>query len=163
MSFMRFTRQMDGTWKCHSEWGIPVIKKQTWYILTDKWILAKKKFRIPTIQLTDHMKPKKKEDHTKVWMQTVLLRRGKEIILGDRGREEGERKGGRRDGLTIRALAALPEHSGLLCGTHDSQLTPACDFNYRRSNSVFWSPWSLHSCTNTHTHTHTHTCTYTNK
>jgi hypothetical protein len=38
------------------------------YILTDKWILDKKKLRIPTIQLSDHMKPKKKEDHTKVWM-----------------------------------------------------------------------------------------------
>jgi hypothetical protein len=53
------------------------------------------------------MKPKKKEDHTKVWMQTVLLRRGKEIILGDRGREEGERKGGRRDGREVQRVQNL--------------------------------------------------------
>jgi hypothetical protein len=43
-------------------------KENKWYVLTDKWILDKKKLRIPMIQLTDHMKPKKKEDHTKVWM-----------------------------------------------------------------------------------------------
>jgi hypothetical protein len=41
--------------------------KHTWYVLTDKWILAKRKHRIPMKQLTDHMKLKKKEDHTKVW------------------------------------------------------------------------------------------------
>jgi hypothetical protein len=39
-----------------------------WYIFTDNWILAKKKLGIPKIQLTDHMNPKKKEDHTKMWM-----------------------------------------------------------------------------------------------
>ena len=42
-------------------------------------IIAKRKLRITTIQLTDHMKPKKKDDYTKV--TTVLLRRGKKIIL----------------------------------------------------------------------------------
>ena len=46
----------------------PSHKNHTYYVLTDKCILAKKKLRIPRIQLTDHMKPKKKEDHTKVWI-----------------------------------------------------------------------------------------------
>ena len=37
-----------------------VTKEHKWYVLTDMWILAKKNLGIPTIQLTDHMKPKKK-------------------------------------------------------------------------------------------------------
>ena len=36
-------------------------KEYTWHVLADKWILAKK-FGIPKIQFTDHMKLKKKED-----------------------------------------------------------------------------------------------------
>jgi hypothetical protein len=59
---------MDGTSIFHSELGNPVIKEHTWYVLTNKWILVKKKLGILMIQLTDHMKPKKKEDHTQVWM-----------------------------------------------------------------------------------------------
>jgi hypothetical protein len=51
---------MDGTRKYYSEWGNPVTKNHEWYVLTDKWILAKKKLRLATIQLTDHMKPKKR-------------------------------------------------------------------------------------------------------
>jgi hypothetical protein len=51
---------MDGTRK-YFEWGYPVIKEHIWYVLIDKWILAQK-LRIPKIQLTDHMKLKKKED-----------------------------------------------------------------------------------------------------
>jgi hypothetical protein len=43
---------MDGTRKYHP-------KGYTWYILTDKWILAKI-FRIPMMQFTDHMKLNKK-------------------------------------------------------------------------------------------------------
>jgi hypothetical protein len=66
--FFEIRRQMDGTWKYHPEWGKPVTKEHTWCVPTDKWILAKKKFGIPTIYLTDHLKPEKKEDHTEVWM-----------------------------------------------------------------------------------------------
>ena len=48
-------------------------KEHTWYALTDKWILAQK-FGIPKIQFTNHMKLKKKEDHS---MDTSIhLRRG---------------------------------------------------------------------------------------
>jgi hypothetical protein len=35
-------------------------KEHTWYVLTDKWILAQK-LGISKIQFTDHMKLKKKE------------------------------------------------------------------------------------------------------
>jgi len=45
------------------EWGIPVTKEHTWYIITDKWILSFK-LGIPMIQLTDHMQLKKKEDQS---------------------------------------------------------------------------------------------------
>jgi hypothetical protein len=64
---------MDGTRKCHSEWGNPITKEHTWNALTDKWILAKK-FRMPRIQFMGHMKLKKKEDHSVD--TSVLLRRG---------------------------------------------------------------------------------------
>jgi hypothetical protein len=37
------------------------LKEQTWYALTDKWILAKK-LRISRTQFTDHVKLKNKED-----------------------------------------------------------------------------------------------------
>lgn len=36
--------------------------------LYDKWTLAKKKLRIPIIQVSYLMKPMKKEDHRKEWM-----------------------------------------------------------------------------------------------
>jgi hypothetical protein len=54
---------MDRTRKYHPEWGKPITKENTWYALTDKWILAHK-FGIPKIQFTDHMKLKKKEDQS---------------------------------------------------------------------------------------------------
>jgi hypothetical protein len=44
-------------------------------------------------KLSDHIKPKKKEDPTKVWMlQSFLLMWGKNIILGSRRKEGSERK-----------------------------------------------------------------------
>jgi hypothetical protein len=48
-------------------------KEHTWYVLTDKWILAQK-LRISQIQFIDHMKLKKKED--KSLDTSILLRRG---------------------------------------------------------------------------------------
>ena len=44
------------------------------------------------IQLTDHMKLKKKED--KSVGAFILLRRGNKIIMGDRGRNISERERG---------------------------------------------------------------------
>ena len=92
---------MNGTWKCHPECGNPVTKEHTSLVLTDKWILAKINLRIPTIQLRNHMKAKKKEDHTKVWMlQSYSI--GKENKLWEAewerdmgGREAGERERGK--------------------------------------------------------------------
>jgi hypothetical protein len=54
-----------------------VTKEQTWYVLTDKWILAQK-FGMPEIQVTDHMKFKKKEDQS---MDALLLFRSVNKIL----------------------------------------------------------------------------------
>jgi hypothetical protein len=51
---------MDKMRKYHPEQGNPVIKENTWYVLTDKQILAQK-LRIPKIQITDHIKLKKKD------------------------------------------------------------------------------------------------------
>jgi hypothetical protein len=52
-------------------------KEQTQYVLTDKCILAGK-FRIPQIQFTDHMKPKKKEVQNVD--ASVLFRRVNKIL-----------------------------------------------------------------------------------
>ena len=43
---------MDGNRKYHPEQGNSGPKEDAWYVLNDKWILAKK-FRIQMIQLTD--------------------------------------------------------------------------------------------------------------
>ena len=47
-------------------------------VLTDKWLLSQK-FRIPKIQLTDHMKPNKKDQNVDA---SVLFRRVKKILTG---------------------------------------------------------------------------------
>ena len=57
-----------------SEVGNPTTKEHTWYVLTDKWILAQK-LRITKIPFTDQMKLKKKEDQSMGIL--VLLRREK--------------------------------------------------------------------------------------
>ena len=44
-------------------------QKNTWYVITDKWILAQN-LRTPNIQLTDHMKLKMKEDQS---VDTLIL------------------------------------------------------------------------------------------
>ena len=46
---------MDGSGGYHPGWGNPITKEVTWYALTDKWILAKKR-RIPKKQFVKHMK-----------------------------------------------------------------------------------------------------------
>ena len=53
--------------------------EKTWYVLTDKWILAQM-FGIPKIQFTDHMKPKKEEDQNVD--ASVLFRRLNKILTG---------------------------------------------------------------------------------
>ena len=58
-------------------------------MLTDKWILGKE-CGIPTVQLMDHMKLKRKEDQRVT--VSVMLRRGNKIIKESRGWEELGRK-----------------------------------------------------------------------
>jgi len=64
---------MNGSKKYHPEWGNPIRKEHTRYVLTEKWILILK-LGIPKIQFTDHMKLKKKDKSVDI---SVLLRRGK--------------------------------------------------------------------------------------
>jgi hypothetical protein len=59
-----------------------VTKEYTWYVVMDKWIVGKE-HGIPTIQLTDHMKLKRKEDQRVD--ASVLLSGGNNIIKGSRG------------------------------------------------------------------------------
>jgi len=42
------------------------MKEHTWYVLTDKWMLVIKKVEMSTMQFTDHIIPKKKENCTKL-------------------------------------------------------------------------------------------------
>jgi hypothetical protein len=71
-------RQMDETRKYHPEWGISITKEHTWYVLTDKWILAPK-LGISKIQFTDYMKLKKEDQCVDA---SVLLKTGKKILTG---------------------------------------------------------------------------------
>jgi hypothetical protein len=73
----------------------PITKEHTWYVLTDKWILAQN-FGIPKIQFTNHMKLKKKEDQS---MDTlILLRRGNKIPME---RVTETKCGAETEGMTI--------------------------------------------------------------
>jgi hypothetical protein len=58
---------MDETRNYYPERSNLITKEHTQYALTDKWILAQK-LRIPKIQFTDHMKLKKKEDQSVVFL-----------------------------------------------------------------------------------------------
>ena len=49
--FMKFLGKMDGSGGYHPDWGNPITKEVTWYVLNDKWILAQK-LRMPKVQGT---------------------------------------------------------------------------------------------------------------
>jgi hypothetical protein len=72
-------RQIDRTRKYYPKWDNPVTKVHTWYVLTDKWILAQT-FGILRIQFTDHIKLRKKKGQSVD--SSILLRRGNKIITG---------------------------------------------------------------------------------
>ena len=96
---------MDGSGGYHPKWGNPITKEQTWYALTDRWILAQK-LRISKIQLTEHMKLKKKEDQSVD--TSVFLRRENKISM------EGvaERKyGAETEGKATQRLPHLGIHT----------------------------------------------------
>ena len=71
------------------------------YVLTDKWLLAKK-YRMPMVQLTDYIKLNMKEGPS--MDASFPLRRGNKIIMGSRERDECEWGwgGGRGKGCIIR-------------------------------------------------------------
>ena len=50
---------MDGTRKYHPEGNNSDPKWHAWYVLTNKWILAKKQYKIPRIQFTEFKKANK--------------------------------------------------------------------------------------------------------
>ena len=68
---------MDGPGRYHPEWGNPITKELTWYVLTDTWILAQK-LRLPKIQFAKHMKLKKEDQNVDT---SLLLRRGSNIPM----------------------------------------------------------------------------------
>jgi hypothetical protein len=74
-------------------YGFLNLKEHTWYVLTDKWILAQK-LTVPRIQPTYHMELRRKEDQ--VVDASVLHRRGKRMIAGGgwRGTWEGKKGDG---------------------------------------------------------------------
>jgi len=80
---------MDKIRKYHPEFGNLVTIEHTYYVLIDKWILGKN-LRILTIQLTDHMKVKKKQGQS--MDASVLLKRRNKIIMVGRGRDRPEKK-----------------------------------------------------------------------
>ena len=95
---------MDGIRKYHPEWGNPVTKEHTWYALTNKWILVQK-LRIHSIQFSDHMKLKKKEDQNVD--ASVLLRRGNKIL---KGANMEKKCGAETEGKAIQWLSHLGIH-----------------------------------------------------
>jgi hypothetical protein len=83
-------------------------------VLTDKWILAQK-FRIPKIEFSNHMKPKKKEDQY-VGASVHLTSRNK-IFMGGRGWEGLGRKrgggGGKGAGSGMEEMVMIYRGSGI--------------------------------------------------
>jgi len=96
--------QLDGTGKCHPEWGNPVTEKHTWYALTDKWILAQK-LRMSKIQFTEHMKLTKEDQNVNA---SVLLSRGNKIF---RGGNTGTNNRAETQGKAIQRLPYLGTHA----------------------------------------------------
>jgi hypothetical protein len=68
---------------------MPTIKKHTWYVLSDKRILAQR-LGVPKIQFTNHMELKKKEDRTVDI--SVLLRRWNNLPWKELDRQRVEKR-----------------------------------------------------------------------
>jgi hypothetical protein len=87
---------MDGTRKYHSEWGNSDPKGHAWYVLTNKWVLTKKKCLIPKVQPTVLKKVNKLKDPSE-YASVPLGREKKATTSGEEGpwrkREWGVLKG----------------------------------------------------------------------
>jgi hypothetical protein len=102
-----FFRQIDGTRKYHPEWGNSDPKGHKWYVLTNKWILEKKKYRIPKIQSTELKKFYKLKDPSEN-TSVPLGREMKATTRRERGRTEG-REGGKEGGRDLWGKGYLGE------------------------------------------------------
>jgi hypothetical protein len=125
-------RQMDGSEEYHPECGNPIIKEHTWYVVTDKWLLAQK-LAIPKIQFINHMKLKKKA--AKSVDTSILLRRGNKIPM------EGvtETKcGADTEGMTIQGLPHLRIHPTYNHQTQTLLWMPTNPCWQKPDIAVFW-------------------------
>jgi hypothetical protein len=66
---------VDETVGYHREWGNPITKELTWYVLTDKWILAQK-LRIPKMQEYNLLNTWNSKKKTKLWALCPFLQLG---------------------------------------------------------------------------------------
>jgi hypothetical protein len=84
-----------------------VTKEHIWYVLINNWLLAQK-LRIPTMQLTDHMNSRRRNN--KVWMlQSYLKGETKQSWEVEGGRDLGEKEDGQENGARIRCGKRLEE------------------------------------------------------
>jgi len=83
---------MDGTRNYHV-WGNSNPKEHVWYILSNKWILGKEKYRIPKIQSTELIKVNKLKGPSEN-ISVPLWREKKATRRGDGGRDWGGKRGG---------------------------------------------------------------------
>jgi len=76
-------------------------------------VLFLSELRIPRMELTDHMKPKKKEEYTKAWMLQFYLEGGKKIISGSRGiNGSGRKRRGGEKGTLVQVREEMGEDRG---------------------------------------------------
>ena len=128
---------MDGTRKYHTEWGNPITKEHTWYTFTDRWILAQK-LGIPKIQFIDHVKLKKKEDHS---VDTLVhLRSSYKIPTG--GNTE-IKFGTATEGKAIQWLFHLGIHSTYSYQTQTLLWMPTSACTQEPDVAVSWKPLSV--------------------
>jgi hypothetical protein len=85
---------MDGTRKYHPEWGNSDAKGHAWYVLTNKWILAKTKTKTKQKPHTEHTSYSPQNSKGSIsWGAQVR------ILQSHLEREESNHKWGRREGL----------------------------------------------------------------
>jgi len=125
---------MDGTRK-YPECGNPVTKKHTWYVLTDKWILAKK-LRILKIQFTDIWSSRRRK--TKMWMLQSFLEGENKVLMGG---NTGTVNGAETEGKAIQRLPHLGIHPICSQQTQSLWLMPRSAWWQKPEMAVSWEAW----------------------
>ena len=138
---------MDRTRKYHPEWGNPITKENTWYARTDKWILAQK-LQITRIQLTAHMKLKKKEDQS--LDTSILLEGGWKYPWKESQRQSVEQKLKEclsRDSPTWGSIPYYITKSRYFCGCQQVLPDRGCYSCLQRGSTSAWQiqTWILTS------------------